>query len=493
MVSAVSVTLIEENVSALQQLSNYLNGLTDADYTHVFDRHSGQTIGRHVRHITGHYDCLQQALAGPDAGMVDYEARARRTGVEDSVAAGIAAVANASQALQTAGFSEHGQNHLMQHKIVLTGQDTAALFVPSSLARELVFLSSHTVHHMAIVKLLAEQAGHLLPADFGVHPSTLRDWVANGTPQSKPTQAAARPATPGAAQDAPPDAYGARPIDILALLQEKNAALHQRLPAAGRWLLPKITYQEEINQGLQALSALPCRLFPEYVLEHLGVSTIVTAQSAALPAPESRPVFIANHPTGGLDGVTMMAWLLSVYPTLKVVVTDALLKVPHMAPFVVPVDRYRRARASTEALHAAFAGDEPLLIFPAGRTGRRHQGVIQDADWHKMPVSLGLRHQRTLVPVHIEGHNSRFFDTVAWLRRQLGITLNLEMALLARELMRPACKTFQLTAGTPISPSTLHGMGSNDAERLVQVRACYETLAAATRTPLQSQHEGLAL
>jgi len=37
-----------------------------------------------------------------------------------------------------------------------------------------VFLASHTIHHMAIIGMLAEQAGVEVGAEFGVHPSTLR-------------------------------------------------------------------------------------------------------------------------------------------------------------------------------------------------------------------------------------------------------------------------------------------------------------------------------
>jgi len=46
--------------------------------------------------------------------------------------------------------------------------------VSTSVERELVFLASHTIHHMAIIGMLAEQAGMEVSSDFGVHPSTLR-------------------------------------------------------------------------------------------------------------------------------------------------------------------------------------------------------------------------------------------------------------------------------------------------------------------------------
>ncbi|MCH4562424.1 hypothetical protein MKP05_04650 [Halomonas sp. EGI 63088] len=52
----------------------------------------------------------------------------------------------------------------------------STLDLGSSLGRELAFLTSHTIHHMAIIGLLAESLGIGLPEEFGVHPSTLRHW-----------------------------------------------------------------------------------------------------------------------------------------------------------------------------------------------------------------------------------------------------------------------------------------------------------------------------
>jgi uncharacterized damage-inducible protein DinB len=54
--------------------------------------------------------------------------------------------------------------------------DGADKLVPTSLARELVYLIEHAVHHMAIVKMAAaHHFPHLaLPASFGVAHSTLQ-------------------------------------------------------------------------------------------------------------------------------------------------------------------------------------------------------------------------------------------------------------------------------------------------------------------------------
>ena len=43
----------------------------------------------------------------------------------------------------------------------------------STVQRELMYVLSHTVHHYAIISLLALQSGVKLDAEFGVAPSTL--------------------------------------------------------------------------------------------------------------------------------------------------------------------------------------------------------------------------------------------------------------------------------------------------------------------------------
>ena len=44
----------------------------------------------------------------------------------------------------------------------------------SSIAREMQFLHTHTVHHMAIIKLILKQAGVVIDEQLGVAPSTLK-------------------------------------------------------------------------------------------------------------------------------------------------------------------------------------------------------------------------------------------------------------------------------------------------------------------------------
>ncbi|MCH8551102.1 MAG: 1-acyl-sn-glycerol-3-phosphate acyltransferase [Natronospirillum sp.] len=274
------------------------------------------------------------------------------------------------------------------------------------------------------------------------------------------------------------------PIDVCGLFEEKNPGLYRSLPALVPPLLRWIAREKVMNEGLWDLRDVPSYQFSDRVLNRLGVRASLHPRSCALPQPAERPVFIANHPTGGYDGVLLLAWLLQYYPRLRVVVTDALLSVPHLRPFLVPVDRYRQARSSTLNVKEAFASDDALLIFPAGRTGRTQEGRIVDAPWQKMPVTLARQFERPLVPLHIEGHHSRVFNRVAALRQRFGIKLNLEMLLLARDFMNPPCRHFVLAAGKPVSVSELEQMGARDDERLKALRDQYELFAEQLRCQL---------
>lgn len=271
----------------------------------------------------------------------------------------------------------------------------------------------------------------------------------------------------------------APPIDLSALLREKNPLLFDRLNGPSRWLLRWLACERRLNRELMAMPSMPAEAFPGWVLGRVGVS-MTFPEPAELPQSGDRPVFVANHPTGGLDGLVLLHGLLRHFPGIKVVVTDLLMTLPPMRPFLLPVDRYQSSRTSVRRLHQAFAAETPLLIFPAGRTARRQRGRLTDFPWHPMPVTLGCRYGRPLVPLHIDADNSWRFHAVAAARRKLGIGLNLEMLLLVRELLSPATEHYVVRAGSAIPPDAVKAAAGHDRARIDWVRQQYEQLAEAS-------------
>ncbi|MCE8018052.1 hypothetical protein HOP62_18400 [Halomonas sp. MCCC 1A17488] len=168
-------SLIEENRLALHQLQTFLERLAPAVYRHAFGPTRRQSLGKHVRHILDHYDAL---LAGAGVGSIDYENRRRDQRLEAEPSLAVARLVAIGTALSCL---EAHQSATLRVRYPVEGA-SGCLSLTTSLARELAFLTSHTVHHMALLGMMAESLGVTLPAHFGVHPSTLRFWQRSATP-----------------------------------------------------------------------------------------------------------------------------------------------------------------------------------------------------------------------------------------------------------------------------------------------------------------------
>lgn len=236
-------------------------------------------------------------------------------------------------------------------------------------------------------------------------------------------------------------------IRVDELLLDKNPELYHRFPDFVLRLIKYIVKESEINEFLNQLTTSSSHCFASEVLRHIDVQASVSSLSGKLPPADQRPIFLANHPTGGLDGLLLMAWLLNYYPNLKIIATDLLHKIPHLHPYLLRIDRYNGNKSHLRNVIHALSGDDPLIIFPAGQTARKQRGVLQEAPWNTFPIKKAIRYQRCLVPLHIEGHNSRFFYGLSHVRKWLNISTNLEMLLLPRELLHPACRNYQISIG----------------------------------------------
>ncbi|MDZ7851115.1 MAG: DinB family protein [Halomonas sp.] len=162
--------LVEENLLTLAQLRSMVADLTPEGYRQAFGEHGRHTLGKHVRHIIDHYDALLDAL-DREAEVIDYEQRRRDEALEQWPQQAASHLAGIEARLLSLGSGTSPDALSLGYPM-----DDDTLTLVSSLNRELAFLTSHSIHHMAIIALLAEQMGIHLPESFGVHPSTLRHW-----------------------------------------------------------------------------------------------------------------------------------------------------------------------------------------------------------------------------------------------------------------------------------------------------------------------------
>jgi len=135
------------------------------DYIKRTGHHS--SIGEHIRHCLEYMICLKQGLSD---GHVDYDNRIRDKRLEEDSQLLYKTIKEISAWL-TSLDSEDLKQALNIKEMSVTGVQPRP--AQTSLERELVFQASHSVHHLAIMVLIAEIIGLNVPYEFGVAPSTL--------------------------------------------------------------------------------------------------------------------------------------------------------------------------------------------------------------------------------------------------------------------------------------------------------------------------------
>jgi uncharacterized damage-inducible protein DinB len=150
----------------LDELADVLHPVSATMYTaRPFPGVSG-SIGQHVRHVLDHVAGLCHAAP---RGVISYDQRERGTDVEADVSAALQTIVHLKAALiQFDGCDEDAPITLTS----VPGHGAAPVVARSTLAREVLFVISHTVHHQALIAVLLAAAGRTVPDTFGLAPST---------------------------------------------------------------------------------------------------------------------------------------------------------------------------------------------------------------------------------------------------------------------------------------------------------------------------------
>lgn len=146
----------------LKQLKNCLTKLTNDEYTEKLTIFSGSSIGQHTRHILEFY----QALLNVN-DMINYDLRKRNLQIENDKEYMLQLIDSLTEELKSLN---------LEQKIILQGTLGGVLnTVESNLGRELLYVTEHAVHHMAILKMgIVHCFCHIeFEEHFGVAESTI--------------------------------------------------------------------------------------------------------------------------------------------------------------------------------------------------------------------------------------------------------------------------------------------------------------------------------
>ena len=162
--------LIGANIGWLRQADALLDRISDAVYTATPTGLAPHKVGSHLRHILEFYECF---LAGLPASNVDYDARKRDISLERSRPAARERIRSLIRAFES-------EVALRTDSVIRVRiEDSARSRIPepfliSSVGRELQVLSSHTIHHFALMAMTLRALGVAVDPGFGMAPSTLR-------------------------------------------------------------------------------------------------------------------------------------------------------------------------------------------------------------------------------------------------------------------------------------------------------------------------------
>jgi len=181
--------------------------------------------------------------------------------------------------------------------------------------------------------------------------------------------------------------------------------------------------------------------------------------------PATGPLLVvANHPLGLADGLALLQLLHRARGDVKVIATRLLRLISPLEPVLLPVNLFggknavhRNAVVLRSAIRWLRSGG-CVVVFPAGEVAHRGNGAggtIESA-WHRAAAAIAAHAPSAVLPVHIDGANSRAFRLAGrvspWLRT----------ALLPRELCRLRGRTVHVRVGHAIPPLLLRNIDPAD-------------------------------
>lgn len=162
--NSLDVTCLLETV---KQAKSFLIECTSEHYEMVAAPHFSSSAGAHMRHILDHYLALKEGLC---VGVVNYNKRNRHASFESCPKAALNVWQDIEEWLSTIDLQQADKPLVVICETsVYQTQNTQT---DSTLARELVFVSSHAIHHFSLLTVMSSILGIQTESQFGIAPST---------------------------------------------------------------------------------------------------------------------------------------------------------------------------------------------------------------------------------------------------------------------------------------------------------------------------------
>lgn len=168
--------MLTSQLGVLAQGKTYLKSVSKADYNEIVAPNFISSAGSHIRHIIDHYLAV---IAGLESGIIDYDNRSRGGSLESDPQAAIAKIDEIIHWIED--ISDEMLNIQLKLSTEISVTQTTVQKIPTSLARELIFVGSHAVHHYAMINQISMAQEKNLDPSFGIAPATATYMRKNGS------------------------------------------------------------------------------------------------------------------------------------------------------------------------------------------------------------------------------------------------------------------------------------------------------------------------
>ena len=236
-------------------------------------------------------------------------------------------------------------------------------------------------------------------------------------------------------------------LDLNEILGPKMSA---KLPGFVKRFFARRLHIKQINDCIMKAEHYAGAGFFDEALDYVGITYKVRGEENI--DLSKKYLFACNHPLGGPEALIIGSIFRKIYGDGFMVPSNQILyNMKPLQEFFVPVSvGGRQGRDIAEKVASMFESGRQVLVFPAGLCARTFKGVVTEMPWKKMFVAQARKYQRDVVPVHISGHNSKWYFFLSWLSRTLKLKFNLGMIFLVDELFKQRGNEFVITFGKPI-------------------------------------------
>lgn len=210
--------------------------------------------------------------------------------------------------------------------------------------------------------------------------------------------------------------------------------------------------------------------FVEQILESFQFSYTVSDRDRENIPASGRVMIVANHPIGTLDGLALLKLVHECRPDVRIVANDLLAAVKPLDPCLLTVRTMTGSslKAHIAQIDQALAGEEAVIIFPAGEVSRLSPKGIQDGPWQKGFLRLAAKAKAPVLPMHISGRNSCLFYAASMLYKPLATLM------LVGEMFQRRRKPVRITIGGLIPHTAYQGLKVRERDKIALFRKhCY--------------------